>query len=108
MARAEIPERDCYGEEDYGDDWDERSVLRGNGAGEHAHAGVERREAKGNNPAEKELHHAAVNRKRVAAEGHHVPHGRVHADAIFEPERHRAEDKEDRYIDDAGAEAKEQ
>ena len=107
MARAEIPEGDCDREEYHGDDRDERSVLRRDGAAEHAHAGIERREAEGNDPAEEELHDAAINRKRVATEGHHVPHGRVDADAIFEPERHCAEDEEDRYIDDAGAQPEE-
>src|SRR5271166_6673604 len=71
MSRAEIPEGDCNGEEYHSDDRHQRSVLRRNGAAEHAHAGIERREAEGNNPAQEKLHYAAVNRKRVAAEGHH-------------------------------------
>ena len=86
MARAEIPERDGDGEKGDCDDGNERQVFGRDRAAEQANAGIERRKAEGDDPAEEKLHYAAVDRKRVTPERDHVPDGRMDADAVFPEE----------------------
>jgi hypothetical protein len=108
VPRAEVPERDSDGHEDRGDDGDERQVFGRDRAAEQTNAGVKRCEAERDDPAEEKLHHATVDRKRVAAKGDYVPDGRMDADAVFPEERDGAEDQEYRDVDDSGAEAEEE
>lgn len=85
MARAEVPHADGQREETCGDYRHKGKILRRNGMAEQPHAGIKRRKAKRNDPAQKELHRAGVNRERITPEGNYVPDGRVNADAVFEP-----------------------
>src|SRR4029077_4750126 len=107
VARAEIPERDGDGKEDDGDDGDERQIFGRDRAAEQANAGVERREAEGDDPAEEKLHHAAVDRERVTPKRDDVPDGRMDADAVFPEERDRAQDQKYRDINNRSENAEE-
>ena len=95
VTGAEIPQGNRERKEQHGHERNVANVFRTDRAAQEPHAGVERSEAKGNDPAEEELHGAAVDRQRITSEGDHIPHRWVHADAILEPERDSAENQED-------------
>jgi len=76
VAGTGVPEEEGENEEGDGDDGDEWRVFGRHGAAKQADRGVIRREAERDDPAQKKLHDAALNRERIAAEGDHVPHGR--------------------------------
>ena len=105
MAGTGVPEEEGENEEGDGDDGDEWRVFGRHGAAKQADRGVIRREAERDDPAQKKLHDAAVNRERIAAEGDHVPHGRVNADAILPPEGDRGENQKHGNVNDARAAA---
>ena len=105
VAGAGVPEEEGEREEGDGDDGDERRVFGRYGTAEQADRGVIRCEAERDDPAQKKLHDAAVNRERIAAEGDHVPHGRMNADAILPPEGDRSENQKHGNINKARAAA---
>src|SRR5690348_6101313 len=105
VAGAGGPEGGGEREEGDGDDGDERRVFGRYGTAEQADRGVIRCEAERDDPAQKKLHDAAVNRERIAAEGDHVPHGRMNADAVFPPEGDRGENQKHGNVNEARAAA---
>ena len=108
MAGADIPDGDCDCEEDDRDHGDQWGVFGMHGAAEHAHAGIKRREAEGNDPAQKKLDGSAVDGERIASECNDVPNRGMHSDAIFKPKGDRTQQQEKRNVNNRSTKAEEE
>src|ERR1700735_916362 len=108
MAGADIPDGDCESEKYERDDGDERGVFGMHGAAEHAHAGIKRREAERNDPAQEKLYGSAIDGERITAKCDHVPNGRMHADAVLKPKGNCAQQQKKRNVNNCGTKAEEE